>query len=213
MCFLTPIFDRNRNPIAPLTFSQMAISDLLDKIEARANFKLDGGTEIAQGIVPNPDVVTTRSLNLIPAARRGKERLKVGDGVFVVSAHKFQGKTNESHEWLKPLFEPSDVERYTIVHAPRKCIIYSVRNRDRDDTPPKPIMDHLGHYKEIMQARRETLSGRIAYYHLHWPRDERFFSAGPKILAVRKCSTPTFAYAEREAYVMMAFNVIKSSRI
>jgi adenine-specific DNA-methyltransferase len=32
-------------------------------------------------------------------------------------------------------------------------------------------------------------------------------------LAVRKCSKPTFAYTENEAYVMMSFNVIRSNRI
>ena len=40
-----------------------------------------------------------------------------------------------------------------------------------------------------------------------------FFDVGPKILAVRKCEEPTFAYTDDEAYVMMAFNVIRSNRI
>jgi len=32
-------------------------------------------------------------------------------------------------------------------------------------------------------------------------------------LGVRKCNVPTFAYTEREVYVMMAINVIKTERI
>lgn len=64
-----------------------------------------------------------------------------------------------------------------------------------------------------MEARRETRMGRMKYYHVHWPRQERFFRPGPKILAVRKCARPTFSYTEKEAYVMMAFNVIRSERV
>ena len=64
-----------------------------------------------------------------------------------------------------------------------------------------------------MREWRENKSGQIDYFHLHWPRDPRFFRPGPKILCVRKCEAPTFAYTTKEAYVMMAFNVIKSDRI
>ena len=53
----------------------------------------------------------------------------------------------------------------------------------------------------------------MKYYHVHWPRKERFFLPGPKILAVRKCARPTFSYTEDEAYVMMAFNVIRTERV
>jgi adenine-specific DNA-methyltransferase len=64
-----------------------------------------------------------------------------------------------------------------------------------------------------MEERRENQQGKLEFYHLHWGRDEYFFEKGAKILAVRKCSQPVFAYIENEAYVMMAFNVIKSKRI
>lgn len=55
--------------------------------------------------------------------------------------------------------------------------------------------------------------GKLNYFHLHWPRGEEFFVKGPKILSVRKCTSPTFAYTENEAYVMMSFNIIRSSRV
>ena len=74
-------------------------------------------------------------------------------------------------------------------------------------------MEHLKKYREIMRERRENKTGQIDDYHLHWPRDRRFLEPGPKILCVRKCEAPTFAYTEDEAYVMMSFNVIKTDRI
>ncbi len=63
-----------------------------------------------------------------------------------------------------------------------------------------------------MEDRRENLNGRINFYNLHWPRDKYFFEEGPKIIGVRKCQVPTFAYTEKEAYVMMAMNVIRCTR-
>jgi adenine-specific DNA-methyltransferase len=64
-----------------------------------------------------------------------------------------------------------------------------------------------------MEERRENKKGRIKFYHLHWPRNRHFFDKGPKILVMRKCPFPIFIYTEKEAFVMMAFNVIKTNQI
>lgn len=64
-----------------------------------------------------------------------------------------------------------------------------------------------------MEERRETANGRLAYYQLHWPREQSIFESGAKLLVPRKCTTPCFTYTEEEAYVMMAINVIKSNRV
>lgn len=64
-----------------------------------------------------------------------------------------------------------------------------------------------------MDERRENQLGRLEYFQLHWPREERFFEQGAKILSARKCNEPTFTYTENDAYVMMSFNVIKTERV
>ena len=64
-----------------------------------------------------------------------------------------------------------------------------------------------------MDDRRENQNGRLNYYHLHWPRENVFFEKGAKILSIRKCEKPSFTYTENEIYVMMAFNIIKTSRL
>lgn len=64
-----------------------------------------------------------------------------------------------------------------------------------------------------MEERRETANGRLAYYQLHWPREQSIFENGEKLLVPRKCATPCFTYTEVEAYVMMAINVIKTTRV
>ncbi|WP_276897630.1 TaqI-like C-terminal specificity domain-containing protein, partial [Helicobacter japonicus] len=76
------------------------------------------------------------------------------------------------------------------------------------------IAKHLAIFKEIMDNRRENISGRLNFFHLHWARDERFFKQGSKILCVRKCiDTPIFSYTENEAYVMLSLNIIQTNRI
>src|SRR5690606_14479915 len=76
------------------------------------------------------------------------------------------------------------------------------------------ILEHLEKYRPIMEERRENKSGSIQYFNLHWPRDEVFFSKGPKILALRKCpKRPIFSYTEADCYVMLSFNVIKTDRL
>ena len=68
-------------------------------------------------------------------------------------------------------------------------------------------------FRSIMDQRRENMSGRLDFYHIHWPRTETFFQQGEKILVPRKSPIPLFAYRMEEAYVMMAINIIKTNRV
>jgi adenine-specific DNA-methyltransferase len=137
----------------------------------------------------------------------------VGDGVFVINTGTFPSPTADEREFLKPLYEPAEVARYAIIKKATRQIIYSSKAALGRNKLPERLLEHLKKYREIMRERRENKTGQIDYYHLHWPRDRRFFESGPKILCVRKCGTPTFAYTDKEAYVMMAFNVIRTNRI
>ena len=211
--YLDATFDRRTLQQATYSFSESSISSLLDKIAGAGNFQFEGNREIAQGIVPNIDVVTARGINLIPEEERRERRVRVGDGVFVVDAKHFGDPTAAEERFLKPTYDPTDVSRYAIVRHARKRIIYSKPDLTQSQPLPPRLKSHLDKFAEIMAARRENQMGRIETHHLHWPRDERFFTKGEKILAVRKCSVPTFAYTTDEAYVMMAFNVIKTSRV
>ena len=211
--YLTPRVLRSRTPSAPFTFAGVAIDEVLEKIEAHRNFSLNGDSEIAQGIVPNPDVVTKRSLSLIPEKRRNRLAISPGQGVFVVDEDYFLNPNDAERMFLKPLFEPSDVDRYAIAEPARKRIIYSTRENTRNVRLPNRFIEHLEKFREIMEQRRENKKGMLKYYQLHWPRDESFFRRGAKILAVRKCAQPTFVYVEEEAYVMMSFNVIRTDRV
>lgn len=194
---------------ATLNFSNSEAEEILSKIAAQSNFTFTEN-EIAQGIVPNPDVVSAKAFSKIPRAKADRFKLSAGDGVFVIDKGFFKKLHPEEKVFIKPLYEPTDLIKY-YMPINRKEIIYLTNKNYKASLPN--ILSHLEKYREIMEARRENQTGQLDFCHLHWPRDERFFQHGPKILSVRKCEAPTFVYTEKDAYVMMAFNVIKTNRI
>jgi hypothetical protein len=54
-------------------------------------------------------------------------------------------------------------------------------------------------------------SGKIAWWHLHWPREERLFTE-PRVICVQMAPEPRFAYVERPTYVGFSLNVIVANR-
>ena len=209
--YFQPTIQRNKFIDKPLTFNNPVIDLILDKISEQSNFKL-AESEIAQGIVPNPDKVNKINIKKIPSEKIKKYNIKVGDGVFIIDQNHFKDLNESEKEYLKPIYEPSQLDRFYISQSTEAYIIYfTKKNFNKKECPN--LIKHLEKYKEIMEERRENKQGKIDFYHLHWPRHEEFFTKGAKILSVRKCEKPTFAYTEKNAYVMMAINVIKSNRI
>jgi adenine-specific DNA-methyltransferase len=209
--YLSPDFNRAKFGESPYTFSDAAAETLLFKLANCANFVLNGNDEVAQGIVPNPDTVSTKALEKYSAKELISYRVSRGNQVFVVDKGLLVKPTKVEAQFIKPLFVPTDAKRYSLASENVSDIIYSVA-ADKAELPER-LKQHLLPYKRIMDERRETKNGRLPWYCLHWPRDKRFFEGESRILAVRKCSEPTFAYTEDVAYVMMAFNVIKTERI
>ncbi|MGL4562447.1 MAG: Eco57I restriction-modification methylase domain-containing protein, partial [Brevinema sp.] len=194
-----------------LTFENEVLSTILDKINQKANYFLND-KEVAQGIVPNPDIVNVTNYRLLKSNIIKEHNINVGDGVFIVDKNLLKLPDDESI-YLKPLYEPVNVDRFYMPNDFSKHILYLTKKNCNKNNIPN-ILKHLQKFKPIMSERRETKSGQLDYFHLHWPRDNSFFTSGAKILAVRKCpSFPIFTYTEKEAYVMMAFNVIKTERI
>lgn len=193
-----------------LSFCSAAQWAVLEKMEAAGNFRLDGRKEITQGIVPNPDVVSSRALESLEPEAALRSGIRRGDGVFVVPRDYFHGLPERERRFLKPLYEPVLAGRYSL-KEPEKVLLYLTPDNGSDQAVT--LIRHLERFRPLMERRRETRMGRMKYYHVHWPRREEFFLSGPKILAARKCARPTFTYTEREAYVMMSFNVIRTERV
>lgn len=212
---LSPEFTRSKFGESPYSFSDETIENLLGKIRSVSNFFLDGNNEVAQGIVPNPDVISARALSRFSVREIKQLGIERGTPVFVIPTNFFPSPNKQEKLLLKPLFEPVDAARYSLKGKNRLEIIYSNASQIQkiNEGLPARIYEHLFQYKKIMDVRRETNQGRLPWYCLHWPRDARFFENGPRIFSVRKCATPTFSYIDDCAYVMMSFNVIKTERI
>lgn len=193
-----------------LSFCSAAEWSILEKMDLCRNFRLDASKEITQGIVPNPDVVSSRALENLGLETVRRFGIRRGDGVFVVPQGYFDLLPEREQRFLKPLYEPVQAGRH-VLKAPEKVLLYLTPFNGAEQAVT--LLHHLEKFRPLMEARRETRMGRMKYYHVHWPRQERFFRPGPKILAVRKCARPTFSYTEKEAYVLMAFNVIRSERV
>lgn len=130
---------------------------------------------------------------------------------FSLLIKNFFGKLSaKESRYIKPVYEPYLIDKYSINDFDKE-IIYITKKNFKNDAPK--LISHLEKFREIMEDRRENQQGKLGFNHLHWPRDEYFFEKGEKILSVRKCAVPTFAFTEEEAYVMMSFNVIRSNRI
>ncbi|QTY27933.1 Eco57I restriction-modification methylase domain-containing protein [Flavobacterium sp. CS20] len=196
--------DRKENLDKPINFVNAELTLILEKIRAKQNFAFDK-KEIAQGIVPNPDVVNSRNISKFTQKEIEDNKIEVGQGVFVID----RGVLNHS-QYIKPVYEPENFEVFYHNQKYSKELIYVPKGKK----PEPHILEHLDKYRPIMEDRRENKSGSIEYYNLHWSRDEKFFSKGGKIISLRKCpKRPMFSYTEFDCYVMLTFNVIKTERL
>jgi len=167
---------------------------------------------LANAIIPNPDYLNNSILSKISPEKIKEFQLKSGDGVFVVKRNYFHSLNEKEKQYLKPLTEATEVERYFFpkIHS-QEIIYFTKKNFDGNNCPN--LLQHLEKFKEIMLQRRETKSGKMQFYHIHWARNENFFKEGAKILSIRKCRRPTFVYTENEAYVTGKFYVLKTERL
>ncbi|HAJ87642.1 Eco57I restriction-modification methylase [Ectopseudomonas chengduensis] len=183
---------------------------ILDAIQQRGSFYIEK-SEIAQGIVPNPDRVNSRNIKTLGEKKAEQRGINVGDGVFVLDKEEAKVIRGEDRRFLKPLYEPVHIRKYH--RSPTDLsILYTKKGLISPNEAPS-VIKHLSQFREIMEERRENQTGQIAYFNLHWPRDEAFFREGDKILSPRKCVSPTFYFTRDLAYVMLSMNVIKTSRI
>jgi len=192
-----------------ITFSNQESSSIFDKIIKKGSFYLLDD-DLTQGIVPNPDIVNSRNIDKISINDVKKFDIKINDGVFVIPKNYLDISDTEK-KYIKPLFDTEQIDRYKFNKNNEKELIYIPKKEKISEN--SILIQHLNKYRPIMEERRENLSGSIKYYNLHWPRNQKYFEKGSKIISVRKCKIPSFSYTEDECYVMLTFNVIKTDKI
>jgi len=200
--YLTPTFHRGRNPTETLTFSNTEIEILLNKIESKRNFELDGKLEVAQGIVAPQDSVNTNTQQTLGSC------FHVGQGIFILSNDEMQGCnfSKEEQELIKPFYTPGELKRFASNGKNKLWIIYT-DSKFKDPVeilPYKAIKKHLDRFANVITSSN-------APYGLHRSRDVKFFSE-EKIMSLRKCSEPCFTYTDFPCYVSQSYNIIKTER-
>ena len=168
-----------------LSFVGDDVRNLLDQIEAQAAFQLEKH-EVGQGIIGGPDAAFLYPHN--------------------------QTLTEAERAFMKPHY--TTAERF----APGRCvqqIAYITRDNLFElnaDLHPH-FVKHMSRFQDKLANRRESKSGAIQWFHLHWPRKESLFCEGPKLVCPTRVSRPAFAYVEAPYYASRAVNMVVSRRI
>lgn len=170
---------------------------------------LDGGPllgavfDVRQGIAENPPFVT-KGL----ALELGNTAL-AGRGVFVLTEAEVAALRLSVGErsLLRPYFGLASVGRFGIASQPPYWLLYLTRQTAPTLASLPGLSAHLTPFREMLERRREVRSGNIAWWHLHWPREERLFTS-PRVLCVQMGHAPRCVFAERPTYVGFSLNVI-----
>lgn len=163
---------------------------------------LEDEYDIRQGMAENPPCISARH------RREFGPQFVVDEGVFVLSADEMQKLDLSAVEarLLRPYFATSALGRYRLPERPTHHVLYLTRHTAPSLEPVPHIARHLSRFRVILERRRETQRGTVAWWQLHWPRDERIF-AEPSVLSVQMGREPQFVYAEAPAFVGFSVNV------
>ncbi|MBC8113567.1 MAG: hypothetical protein H7062_04265, partial [Candidatus Saccharimonas sp.] len=159
--------------------------------------------EVRQGIAENPPFVTKAIANVLD------DPSLAGRGVFVLTEDEVEslGLSVRERSMLRPYFALSTVERFRLAPQPSHWLLYLTKKTapTLDELPR--IASHLERYRAVLERRREVASGAMAWWHLHWPREERLFTA-PRVLCLQMGHVPRFVFADRPTFVGFSQHVI-----
>lgn len=172
-------------------------------LEHAANGRLGDHFLVRQGIAENPPTINAK------IARNDPGRYRRGDGVFVLTSAEVAALefSDDERQLLRPYALPAELQRYRLPASPTRYLLYLTPKTVPDLSRYPHIERHLQRFRPLMEQRREVRKGTIAWWHLHWPRDEQLFIQ-PRILHVQMGRRPTFVYAEQPLFVGFSINVV-----
>lgn len=160
-------------------------------------------SEVVQGLVQNPDKVSKKIAKLY--------HLTAGEGVFVLREDEINRiKMNkEERKFVVDFYDENDIRRYIVYSKNKKFLLYLTKSNCPDISIYPDIAAHLVKYKKIMDARRETKKGSNKWFHLHWPREDKYFESH-KIVVPGMFDNVRAGYQEQSGYFGLSTNVITS---
>ena len=184
-----------------ITFEASTSSSILDRILSKKNFEILD-EEISNGIHHHHDRVNKERKEIL-----GKD-FSIGDGIFVLSdSEKRQIKfTKKELEIIKPSYTTEQINRWYSDSKNKEWVIYtdsSFKDSQKINLFPN-IKKHLDRFRAVITSDNKP-------YGLHRAKKEKFFK-GKKIIVLRKCLKPSFAYVDFDSYVSATFYIIKTER-
>ena len=178
-----------------------------DQPSAMGPQRLDSVAEVRQGIAENPPVLSPRHVEFL--GERGIVAT-AGQGVFVLTADEMARAelSDQERQLFRPYYPACQIGRYAMAAAPERWLLYSTRDTVPDLAACPQLARHLAPFRPVLEQRREVQRGRIAWWHLHWPREVRLF-VDPRILSVQMGRIPQFCYAEQPTFVGFSVNLVR----
>lgn len=183
-----------------ITFDDPDIKLVIRELDSICSFKLDKDS-ISQGIV----VPQTR-LNKKAAESLGGEHY-IGEGVFVLNEKELNllNLNEKEKKCIIPLLYSENICNWTSDKKYGDYIIYADSLFKNNINQYPNLKNHLIQYESINTSSN-------APYGLHRPRKKSLFE-GKRIISLRKCEAPTFAYVDDNACFLQTFNVIQQDRV
>ena len=185
-----------------INFSKPSVKNILNIIKNRGNFYLENN-EATNGIHSHHDFVSNAMLKILG------NNYKVNDGIFTLKTQDVENlKLNDvEKKLLKPYYSGTQKVNKYLTEKTDESVIYTDSTfRDSSKMEKYPILkSHLDNFSKVITSDNKP-------YGLHRSRNDYFFK-DEKIVSIRKCSEPTFSYANEPGYFSATFYIIKSERI
>lgn len=162
--------------------------------------------EVRQGLAENPPWITHRHVE------RWGDRYQVGAGVFALSPDEIAATnwTDDERQRFRPYYSLSQLSRYACAPNPSHMLLYLTPHTTPSLDNLPNLRRHLEPYRELLSVRREVERGRIAWWHLHWPRTESLFCE-PRILFPQMVARPSGVWVTRPTFVGFSVNVVRAT--
>ncbi len=173
-------------------------------LEDHAAMRLGDGFDVRQGIAENPPCINSHLDREFPG------EFRVGEGVFVLTVDELTALNlnEDERRLLRSYARSQDLDRYRLPRQIERYLLYLTPQSVPDLSRYPHIERHLLRFKTILDRRREVRKGSIAWWHLHWPREECLF-VEPRILHLQMGDRPKFAWTTEPLFVGFSVNVVR----
>lgn len=154
-----------------------------------------------QGVISGADRVTSHNWTALSPGWPEEQGIRIGDGIFCLTPQELEALNLEPEAmgWVKPFFKNSHLTRYGIDQTLEKAERLLYIHRDCPVEAFPNLYRHLSRFRPLLERKRECQTGKIPWYCLHWPRNQRLLEA-PALVTARRAPNNRFAIAEAGWY-------------